>query len=197
MSLVGLLRHGEVAGGDCFRGSTDDPLTPRGWSQMWNSMQRHPDWQRIISSPLLRCADFAQKLARRHAVPLALDERLREIDFGAWEGRTASALMAEEADALQQFWNNPVAYTPPGGELLTRFQERVLNAWSETIQNYPRQRILWVTHGGVIRVILCKVRQQPIAQLLQIEVRHAALYQVRISDCADTAGETELIEEDN
>ncbi|MCP5015388.1 MAG: histidine phosphatase family protein, partial [Ketobacter sp.] len=70
-----------------------------------------------------------------------------------------------------------------------------LNAWLETTQNYPRQRILWVTHGGVIRVILCKIRQQPIAQLLQIEVRHAALFQVRISDCADAAGDAELVEE--
>ncbi|NNF96392.1 MAG: hypothetical protein HKM94_05640, partial [Halobacteria archaeon] len=104
-----------------------------------------------------------------------------------------TALMAEEADALQQFWSNPVIYTPPGGESLTRFQERIFNAWQETTHNHPRQRILWVTHGGVIRIILCKVRQQPIAKLLQIEVRHAALYQVCISDCADAAGDAELI----
>lgn len=194
MSLIALLRHGEVKGGACFRGSTDDPITPQGRSQMWNTINRNPNWQQIISSPMIRCADFAQRLAQRDSIPLRLDERLREIDFGAWEGRTSAALMAEEPEALRQFWKDPVANRPPGGEPLIDFQERVLNAWQETIRNFPCQRILWITHGGVIRIILCKVLKKPIAQLLQTEIRHAAIYQIRISNSGGETGDVELVE---
>ena len=84
VTTVDLIRHGEPVGGRKYRGQIDDPLSEKGWAQMRNAVGDFCPWQCVISSALLRCAAFAQELAQRHALPLILDERLKEIGFGAW-----------------------------------------------------------------------------------------------------------------
>lgn len=178
---VGLLRHGEVEGGSRFRGHTDDALTAIGLQQM-RAAADGTRWDRVISSPLARCAAFADAYGCQHSLPLTFDARLKEMHFGIWEGRTAAELMATDTDALTRFWNDPLHNTPPGGEPLAQFQVRVLDAWQEIIMNHVGQRVLVVTHGGVIRVLLCHVRNQPLARLQTFEVRHGGLYRVQADD---------------
>lgn len=180
-TLIALLRHGETQGGNCYRGSRDDLLTALGWEQM-EAATGTIAWERIVASPLKRCADFAQDLAGRLAIPLAFDERLREMHFGAWEGRTAAELMESAPDALARFWRDPAAYPPPGAEALGDFQARVLAAWDE-LRNQPNgRRVLVVGHGGPIRTILCTVLGHPLDRLLELEIElgHGALRWVRV-----------------
>lgn len=180
-TTIDLLRHGDTVGGTRFRGSTDDPLTELGWTQLWTAVEKETfSWDHIISSPLQRCADFAQALGQRHAIPLTFDERLKEMHFGAWEGRSTDELMATDADALQQFWTDPVKYTPPDAESLTHFSTRVLLSWRDIVNRYSNQKVLLVTHGGVIRVLLCHIQQSPIKNLLEFEVKHAALQRIHV-----------------
>jgi alpha-ribazole phosphatase len=174
-----LLRHGETDGGARYRGTTDDPLTAAGWEQMWTAVNDNTRWEGIVTSPLGRCADFARALARQRSIPLALDERLAEMHFGAWEGRSAAELMAANPEALARFWDDPAAHAPPGAEPLARFAERVLTAWHGIVRAHPGRRVLLVTHGGVIRVILCHVLRRPVERLLELDVGHAALHRVR------------------
>lgn len=176
-TIIDLLRHGEVEGGACFRGSTDDPLTPFGWQQMEKAVNGG-SWDCIISSPLRRCRDFAQALAERVGISLHLDGRLREVCFGRWEGMTAAALMGICPEALAKFWQAPFAHPPPGAEPLHGFEQRVLNAWREITCIHCGRRVLIITHGGVIRAILRQVRDLPREELLAIEVGHASLQQV-------------------
>lgn len=178
---VGLLRHGEVEGGSRFRGHTDDALTAIGLQQM-HAATDGKHWDRVISSPLTRCAAFANAFADRHSLPLTFDARLKEMYFGIWEGCTAAELMAIDADALIRFWNAPDKYPPPCGEPLARFQARVLDAWNDIVIGHAGQRVLVVTHGGVIRALLCHVLKQPLAQLQTFEVEHGGLYGVRVDD---------------
>lgn len=170
-----LLRHGAVTGGVCFRGSTDDALTAEGWQQMWDSVQGQPTWDHIVSSPLQRCASFARELAKRNSVPYTLDARLREIHFGAWEGLTTASVHAASPDALQQFWSDPTMYTPPEAEPLPVFQTRVLACWQRLQLSHKGQRLLIITHGGVIRVLLCHLLGHPLARLQEFSVAHGAL----------------------
>jgi len=179
VGLIHLLRHGETEGGPRYRGSSDDALSPRGWEQMWAAVGE-AGWDRIVASPLARCAAFAQALAERRGIPLEIDERLREMHFGAWEGRTAVEIMAQDADALTRFWQNPAAYPPPEGEYLADFQARVLESWREIVRASAGQRVLLVSHGGPIRVVLCDIRQHPVERLLELDVAHAALLAVRV-----------------
>lgn len=178
--LVGLLRHGEVEGGDRFRGHTDDPLTPAGLAQMYAAIAGSGRWERLISSPLIRCAEFASVFARQSSLPLTFDTRLKEIHFGQWEGRSAAELMTEDPEALTRFWRDPDAHPPLGGEALARFQARVLDAWNDILAAHAGQRILIVTHGGVIRVLLCHVFEVPVSRWYEFEVTHGQLHGVHI-----------------
>lgn len=179
--LVGLLRHGEVEGGSRFRGHTDDPLTPAGLAQMYAALADNSHWDRIISSPLARCAEFAGRYTAQHGLPLTFDGRLKEMNFGAWEGRTAAELMARDRDALTRFWSDPEKNPPPGGERLVQFQARVLAAWNDIVTDQTGQKILVVTHGGVIRVLLSHALQRPLGDLLELNVGPASLHCIRIA----------------
>jgi len=186
-TIVDLLRHGETVGGPCFRGSIDDALTENGWSQMDAVIGKEMIngtriWDRIISSPLQRCSAFAHKFGQQYSLPVHLDTRFKEMHFGCWEGRTAAELMSTDEDALTQFWNDPIQNTPPEAEPLLEFNQRVLSAWADLLRDYQGERILLVTHGGVIRVLLCHAQQRPIKQLLDIDVKHAALKQLRVPE---------------
>jgi alpha-ribazole phosphatase len=178
--LIGLLRHGEVEGGSRFRGSTDDPLTGIGLDQMRAATNGERRWDRVISSPPARCAAFAREYAGWHSMPLSLDARLMEMNFGTWEGCSAAELMETDADALTRFWNDPLHNTPAGGEPLAQFQARVLDIWNDIIGQHTGQHLLVVTHGGVIRVLLCHVLGVPLARLQEFEVEHGQLHGVRI-----------------
>jgi alpha-ribazole phosphatase/probable phosphoglycerate mutase len=63
VTTVDLLRHGEPAGGPRFRGTTDDPLSELGWQQMRATVGTQLPWEVVVSSPLRRCAAFAEWLA--------------------------------------------------------------------------------------------------------------------------------------
>ncbi|MET1078044.1 MAG: alpha-ribazole phosphatase family protein [Pseudomonas sp.] len=176
-----LLRHGETERGGGFRGSLDDQLTEQGWAQMRVALDGRKGWARIVSSPLQRCARFASELAGRLQIPLHLDARLSELHFGAWEGRSAAALMDTEADALGQFWRDPYEFTPPDGEPVAAFAQRVLLAIDDLHRQFAGQSVLLVSHAGVMRLLLARARGLPREQLLQVEVAHAALFALRVT----------------
>jgi hypothetical protein len=95
-TTVDLLRHGEPEGGQKFRGALDDPLSSLGWEQLRTTVGDYRDWQAIVSSPLIRCAAFAKELAERLDRPLEIMPDFRELNFGAWEGRTSAEVYAAD-----------------------------------------------------------------------------------------------------
>lgn len=171
-TCIDLLRHGEAAGGNCYRGSRDDALTNRGWEQMRVALGADTPWHRIISSPLVRCLAFAADLAQRHSLPLDIDDRLREIHFGTWEGKTVDELLGCDREGITRFWEDPENYPPPGGERLSMFRTRVMEAWQELLLHHAGKHVLIVTHGGPIRIILGQVRNLPLADMLRLDVPH-------------------------
>lgn len=168
-----LLRHGETEQGGGLRGSLDDALTTAGWAQLRAAVVNAGSWDRLVSSPLQRCARFAEELAAQRRLPLSLEPGLQELHFGAWEGRSAAELMETDAEALGRFWADPYAFTPPGGEPLVDFEARVLAAVQRLQARHAGERLLLVTHGGVMRLLLARARGLPRASLLQVSVGHA------------------------
>ncbi len=179
--ILDLLRHGETEQGGGLRGRLDDALTARGWTQMRAAVATPAPWQAIVSSPLQRCAAFADELATRLALPLQLESGLRELDFGAWDGCSAAELMQRDAEALGRFWADPYAFTPPEGEPLIDFEARVLEAIERLHARFAGQHLLLVTHGGVMRLLLARARGLPRQDLLQVEVGHAALQRLQVA----------------
>ena len=175
---IDLLRHGETLAGSVYLGRSDVSLSEHGYRQMVEAVLDAPRYHAVLSSPLVRCAAFAHDYAQQHSLPLHYDARLQEMDFGAWDGRSAAEIAAADASALENFWRDPIACPPPQAEPLLSFQARVLAAWRELPARYPGQRMLLVTHGGVMRIILCHLQQRPLAELLNLSVPHAALHQI-------------------
>ncbi|KQN50927.1 alpha-ribazole phosphatase [Pseudomonas sp. Leaf48] len=175
-----LLRHGETELGGGLRGSLDDALTATGWAQMRAAVVEQGPWDRLISSPLQRCALFAQELGEQLTVPVQLEKDLQELHFGAWEGQSAAALMQTDAQALGLFWANPYSFTPPQGEPVTDFATRVLAAIERLHANCAGERVLLISHGGVMRLLLAQARGLPREQLLNVEVGHGALFSLTV-----------------
>lgn len=179
-TVIDLIRHGEPEGGKRYRGQSDDPLSATGWQQMWDTLGEQAPWQRIVSSPLSRCHAFAAQLAERHGLPLAVDARLMEIGFGAWEGRTAEQLRAEDPEQIRRFYHDPVNSRPVGAEPLEAFRARVTAAFEELAQRHAGEYLLLVTHAGVMRTVVAHVLNAPLEAIYRIEVDYAALTRVRL-----------------
>ncbi|MFJ7315026.1 alpha-ribazole phosphatase family protein [Pseudomonas sp. NPDC098747] len=175
-----LLRHGETELGGGLRGSLDDALTEKGWAQMREAVIAGGPWDRLVSSPLQRCARFAAELAEQLNLPVHLEKDLQELHFGAWEGQSAAALMETDAEALGLFWADPYAFTPPQGEAVSDFSARVLAAVARLQAAYAGERVLLISHGGVMRLLLAQARGLPREQLLNVEVGHGALFALTV-----------------
>lgn len=178
--MITLLRHGQVEGEDVFRGSTDTPLSEAGWNQMNNSIGNDDDYHVIVSSPLLRCQAFAESLLNKEERQLISDERIQEINFGVWEACSPDDIMQKDAERLQEWWNNPTAVTPPQGESFQHFRYRVLDCWQEAIRTHKGKNLLFVTHAGVIRIILMKILGMQEENLFRIDVDYSNLSRIRI-----------------
>ncbi|MEL0584501.1 MAG: histidine phosphatase family protein [Candidatus Thiodiazotropha sp. (ex. Lucinoma kazani)] len=81
ITTIDLLRHGEPVGGSRYRGQIDDPLSERGWEEMWHAVSGNRPWQAIISSPLQRCSQFAQALSSKLNISLERECRYLVIHF--------------------------------------------------------------------------------------------------------------------
>lgn len=174
VTTIDLLRHGEARGGSYYRGVTDDPLTELGWLQMHRQCAER-QWDVVISSPLRRCQSFASAWCEQQQVPLRVDSAWMEIDFGAWEGKTAAQIQEVSPGSLEAFYRDPIKNPPPQAESYPQFTDRILGGWDRMVRHCEGQRILVVTHGGVIRALFSQILHILPEHSLQIEVNHACL----------------------
>lgn len=175
-----LLRHGETELGGGLRGSLDDALTEKGWAQLRAAVIGQGPWDRLVSSPLQRCARFAEELGGQLGLTVQLEKDLQELHFGAWEGQSTAALMETSSEALGLFWTDPYSFTPPEGEPVSDFSKRVLAAVERLLAAYAGERVLLITHGGVMKLLLAQARGLPREQLLNVEVAHASLHSLAV-----------------
>lgn len=174
---IDLMRHGVSTAGSCFLGATDAPLTEQGWEQMQASVVKQ-NYDRVISSPLMRCAGFAKHYAEKKNLPLSIEHDLKEIDFGAWEGKTSAEIWETQQQLLSAFWEDPLNNTPPEGEPYRVFQQRVDRAF-KALSDQPNSLI--ITHGGVIRQIISSILCLPFEKLYCMHIDYAGI--TRIESC--------------
>ncbi|MGA7983274.1 MAG: alpha-ribazole phosphatase family protein [Chromatiaceae bacterium] len=179
-TVVDLIRHGEPQGGRCYRGNgTDDPLSALGWEQMRQAVGDHRPWHQIVASPLARCRAFAVELASRHGLPLAVEPELREVGMGSWEGRTPRQVMAEDPDAFEAFYRDPLNCRPDGGESLASLSERVGHAYDNLIASHPGRHLLIVAHAGVIRALVGRVLRAAPERWYRLRLDYAGVVRIR------------------
>ncbi len=153
-----LLRHGATAPNSerRFIGSTDHSLSSLGRRQLARTARwlRRYNPERCFCSPMRRCLETAGAvLAGSRLQPEILPD-LREIDFGAWEGKTFEEIQAASPAGIPRWAKFDPAFCFPGGERLADFRSRVKRA-AEQISSTPQASVVVVTHGGVIRLLIC------------------------------------------
>ena len=151
MAVV-MLRHTTplVAPGICY-GQTDLDVADSFDAEVAQILERVPQIAAIVTSPLQRCSMLAERIADRKNLRVESDDRLKEMDFGTWEGQPWSDIPRDELDA----WANDFFQANPhGGESVQSLKRRVDSVVSERRQTVTPT--LFVTHGGVIRAALAK-----------------------------------------
>ena len=156
-SRLWLVRHPrpDVPAGLCY-GASDVPIVDAHLDELLDVLPaRLPRDAALYSSPLSRCLRLARGLQAAGFGAPAVDARLREMDFGRWEGRTWSEVPRDEIDA----WRDDIErYAPPGGEPLAALIARGLD-FVATLP-HPQDAIV-VTHAGVIQTLVRGLRGQP------------------------------------
>lgn len=182
--FIDLLRHGEPEGGHRYRGcGVDDPLNENGWTQMRAVVNgRTPPWNRIVSSPMRRCREFAEAFAAEHGLPLAVNPDLREVGFGVWEGRSPEIIRTEDAQGYLAFYRDPAGARPEGAEPLEDFAGRVRAVLQELTERHAGEHLLVVAHSGVIRAAITHAMNVPPAALYRLRMPYAALTRLRVDE---------------
>ena len=122
-----LVRHGESTGNadGLLLGRIDSPLTARGLEQARSLADTVAGADRLISSPLARARDTADALGT--GLPVEIDERWVEVDYGEYDGRKLTDIPAE----VWRRWRSDTTFVPPGGESLASAGSRVREACEE------------------------------------------------------------------
>lgn len=157
-TIFGLLRHGQTEWNieKRIQGFGDSPLSAEGREQTagWVATLQAHRWDRILASDLGRVRETVAILNSRLQLPVDHDPRLREQDWGEWQGLTLpyvqQAFREELARRVALGWE----FSAPGGESRNVVKDRVFSALREAAGKWPGDSILVVCHQGVIKTAL-------------------------------------------
>ncbi|MCO5237323.1 MAG: histidine phosphatase family protein [Chitinophagaceae bacterium] len=179
MLKVILLRHGETAynaDGNRYCGRTDIGLTEKGVHQaekVSNALGGY-NINAVYSSPLLRACRTAAIASGGSRV--ITDNRLIEVDFGLWEGKTKAAFNAENPELWQQWINDPGRIRAGGtGETGNEVVKRVNGFFEEMLGRHRNQTIMVVGHNGINRLYMAFKLGMPLSNYRQIEQENSSV----------------------
>ena len=198
--LIDLIRHGATEPPGLLLGRTDAPLSAIGWAQFAAQTERRA-WPRIVTSPLLRAKEAAERLAADRGLPLHIDSNWAEMDFGTWDGQPLTSLREDTAISAQldAFYSDEDAPPPEGGEDWHALRTRISNALDELLETEPDPEdgspsALIVTHGGPIRTALALTCNLPFGHLWTLRIAYGTRLTLRFGRTRDGALWGELIE---
>lgn len=158
VNRVSLIRHGETEWNTSGRwqGILPVPLNDMGREQARKlaSALRRDTIQMIYTSDLSRASETAQIIAETLAIPVLIDERLRELDIGVFQGLTVEEILQRHAVEYADFMAQPIAYVLPQGESREHMGQRMKAAWNDFISQTDKEHIAIVSHGGAIKMLL-------------------------------------------
>ncbi|MER6781766.1 MULTISPECIES: bifunctional RNase H/acid phosphatase [unclassified Streptomyces] len=177
-----LLRHGETALTPQKRfsgsGGTDPELSGAGRRQasaVAEALAARGTVQTIVSSPLRRCRETAQAVADRLGLTVTVEEGLREVDFGAWEGLTFGEVRERFPDDLQAWLDSPKAAPTGGGESFAAATRRISATRDRLLAAHAGRTVLLVTHVTPVKILVRLALGAPPEALFKMELSAASL----------------------
>jgi broad specificity phosphatase PhoE len=160
----GLMRHAQTAWNreKRIQSTEDSELTPAGEisSRHWGKSLAALSWHRIVSSDLSRALKTAQLINRYLKVPITNTPLLREMNWGEWSGKTLRQIHAQAPGKLSEQEQAGWDFRPPGGEDRRSVLNRAIQALAEAAETWTGERILVITHEGVIKCIVYSLMQR-------------------------------------
>ena len=129
----------------------------------------------IYASNLTRAVITAQVIAQHHGLPVQIEPRLCEANYGAWEGLTMRELREQDPERTSAWLTEPVCVAPPGGETLEQVADRVASLLEELRARPDDEQIVLVGHGGSVRALLCVALHVPQGYSRRFRVGTASL----------------------
>ena len=183
-----LIRHGETDWNRAlrFQGQVDIPLNAIGHTQAQRVRDHllQSDWAQAVqlhSSDLLRARQTAEPLAS--ALPRDCHPRsgLREQNFGVFDGLSAHEIQAQHPALWTQWRRFDADFALPNGESTRQFHARVMADLQDIARSHVGERVVVVTHGGVLDMVWRSVHQLSLSGPRECDIPNAGLNHVRMA----------------
>lgn len=136
--------------------------------------------QTVYASNLSRAVRSAEIIAADYGLKPVETPDLRERTFGVWEGMTFTEIKEKYPHEFESWANNPLKYSPVGGESTLEVKDRVLPSLNRILNSHKGENVAVVAHGGVNRIILCHFLGIPLENIFRIEQDYAAVNIIEI-----------------
>lgn len=181
-----LIRHGQTdySRENRFCGSVDPPLNPVGlrMADAFGDVYSKHSFAAIYCSPMLRTRQTADALARRKGLTPILDDGLREISYGEWEGLRHEDAKAQYADQYAYWSQDTASRGTPGGETAFQVAARAAPVIERVRREHSEGKVLIVSHKATIRILTCSLLGmdvrlfrdrigQPVAAVTRFEIK--------------------------
>jgi len=161
MGKILLIRHGEVAWNKqaCYTGWTDLPLTEKGLRQARRVAERlsSEPIEAVYCSDLQRAKVTAEIVAVPHRITPIIEQDLRELNYGEWEGVAETDLPTLYPDLYAAWAARPAEIAVPQGESFSQLRDRVSGVVARIMAERPDGTVAVVGHKSANRVLLCQL----------------------------------------
>ncbi len=176
------IRHGPTHA-DGLIGWTDLPADLSDRAALDRLADHLPDDALVVSSDLSRARDTADAI-QRDRPRLPDSPSLREIHFGAWEGRTYAEIAQTNAELARTYWGTPGDTAPPGGESWNQAARRVSGFVDQINSRHAGANIVAVAHFGVILTQIQRAGGMAPASALSFAIDNLSLTRIEFLDPA-------------
>lgn len=180
-----LMRHGETAWNREGRVMGRQPieLDQHGRAQVESAtaLAHLLEPEVVITSPLTRARQTADIIAAAlGGLPVIEEPQLEEVRYGKWEGMTYHQLIRDQS--YLEYRKAPLSSLTPGGESIEQVQARGVNAVMRALEAHGGRRLLMISHGDIIRTVLCHFIGLELTHYHRIRVDNATFFGIEVAD---------------
>lgn len=178
-----LVRHGETDynhDGRWQGSGSDPPLNDRGREQARRLALdlARVAFESLYASDLERAIESARIIGEPHGLRPRVFEGLREMSHGAWEGKRLVDILETWPDEYAAFESDPWSVRRPEGDSYADLDERIWPVLDGLAERHRGERVLLVTHGGPIRLVLCELTGTPLTERDRLGVENGTWFVV-------------------
>lgn len=177
MTKIFIVRHGQTVFNleKRIQGQMESELTPEGERQAI-ALGRALDpkqFSALYVSPMQRTRRTAELVTQGWDLQPTYDDGLKEILMGDWQGKLVSEIKAECLDEWNIFWYKPEVFNRLTCETYLQVRNRAAKVMERIVENHPRQNVLVITHGALMKTLYTYFRYQSIHEIANAPHPHS------------------------